>query len=161
VIDDVNYGGTINTDSVGVLSNYDNRASWMAGLTMLEGTANGTEAVRKANGLSGYDDTAGHDLEYSYSLGPFLHILQVIASGTSTLGSGSLSATSRNSAVTTTATGVASTDAIEWSYASAPSGSTDGKLILSACPTSGNVNFLLCNPTPGGLFRLGSSSTGA
>jgi len=78
-----------------------------------------------------------------------------VVSGTSTLGSSSIAAATCHSVVTTPATGVAATDAITWSYASEPSGSTDGKLILNAYPTSGNVNFMLCNPTASALVPTG------
>jgi hypothetical protein len=59
--------------------------------------------------------------------------------------------------VTTTATGAASTDAIIWN----PSASikavtgyvpaTTGGLSIAAYPTSGNVNFDVCNWTSGSL----------
>ena len=70
----------------------------------------------------------------------------VIASGTSTLNSGSLTATTCQATVTTAATGAATTDAIEWSFATVP-GTADGLTIVSAAPTANNVNFVRCNPT--------------
>jgi hypothetical protein len=102
-----------------------------------------------------YGDSSSHDLKCSYNNGSFLHMPQIIASGTSALGNGSISATTCNAAVTTTAAGATTTDAIEWTYASAPSETTDGKLILSPYLTSGNVNFVLCNPTAGALVPTG------
>ncbi len=82
--------------------------------------------------------------------------LVTIASGQSTLTSFAVRLGACATVVTTTARGVALTDAIIWSYASEPA-TADGKLILSAYPTSGNVNFKLCNPTaqlltPSGLI---------
>jgi hypothetical protein len=71
---------------------------------------------------------------------------QVIASGTSTLNSGALAAVTCQATVTTTATGAATTDAIEWSFATVP-GTADGLTIVSAAPTTNNVNFVRCNPT--------------
>ncbi len=78
-----------------------------------------------------------------------------IASGTTTLGNANIGATTCNAAVTTGAAGALTTDKILWAYASAPSGTTDGKLILSPYLTAGNVNFVLCNPTAGGLVPTG------
>jgi hypothetical protein len=78
-----------------------------------------------------------------------------IASGTSTLGNTSIAATTCNAAVTTAASGALTTDVIQWAYASAPSGTTDGKLILSPYVTANNVNFVLCNPTAGALVPTG------
>jgi hypothetical protein len=70
-----------------------------------------------------------------------------IASGTSTLTSNAtLGAVTSQTAITTTATGALTTDAIEWSYASAP-GSGDALCHVSAYATSGNVNFVRSNPT--------------
>jgi dihydrodipicolinate synthase/N-acetylneuraminate lyase len=70
----------------------------------------------------------------------------VIASGTSTLTSGAVTSNTCQTAVTTAATGVATTDAIEWSYATAP-GSADALMHVSPYVTSGNVNFTRCNAT--------------
>lgn len=74
-----------------------------------------------------------------------------IASGTSALGTSAILSGACATVVTTTATGVASTDAIAWN----PNGSikavtgyipgTAGGLTIAAYPTSGNVNFDVCN----------------
>ena len=73
----------------------------------------------------------------------------VIASGTATLTSNAtLGATTAQAAVTVGATGAATTDAIEWAYATAPS-SDESLCIISAYVTSGNVNFVRANPTAG------------
>jgi hypothetical protein len=75
----------------------------------------------------------------------------IIASGTSALGTGAISATTCATVVTTAATNTATTDAIEWAFNAAPgTGYTSGVHVL-AYPTSGNVNFLVCNPTAGSL----------
>jgi len=70
----------------------------------------------------------------------------VIASGTSTLNSGALAATTCQATVTTAATGAAATDSIEWSFATVPA-AADGLTIVSSAPTANNVNFVRCNPT--------------
>jgi len=82
--------------------------------------------------------------------------LVTVASGHSTLTRFAVNVRSCATVVTMSAPGVATTDAIIWSYASEPA-IEDGNLILSAYPTSGNVNFKLCNPTgrtltPSGLI---------
>jgi hypothetical protein len=69
---------------------------------------------------------------------------QIIASGTSTLTSGAVTSNTCQTAITTPATGAATTDAIEWSYATAP-GTADALMHVSAYPTAGNVNFTRCN----------------
>ena len=71
---------------------------------------------------------------------------KVVASGTSTLGNSAIGAGACAAVVTSSGTGVAITDRIEWAYASAPA-TADGLLTLNPYVTSGNVNWKLCNPT--------------
>ena len=98
-----------------------------------------------------YGDSTAHTVKCSYNNGSFLNVPQVIASGTSTLGTTAISATSCATVVTSAATGVTSSDAIEWSFNAAPgTGYTAGLHVLPYV-TSGNVNFLVCNPTAGSL----------
>lgn len=73
-------------------------------------------------------------------------IPSVIASGTSTLTGAAIAAAVCQTAVTTSASGAATTDSIIWAYNAAP-GSVNGLLTVSAYPTANNVNFLRCNPT--------------
>lgn len=74
-----------------------------------------------------------------------------IASGTSTMGTGAISSGTCASAVTTAAVGVATTDAIIVSVNADPTGvtgyapSATGSLYIWSYPTSGNVNFRVCN----------------
>lgn len=76
-----------------------------------------------------------------------------IASGTSALATAAIGSGACASVVTTTATGTASTDAIEWSFnvdVSAVTGYapvTTGALIVYRYPTANNVNWKVCNPT--------------
>jgi hypothetical protein len=80
-----------------------------------------------------------------------------IASGTSALGTSAISSGACATVVTTTASGVASTDAIEWTpnaSIKAVTGyapSTSGGLSIAAYPTSGNVNFDVCNWSSGSI----------
>lgn len=76
-----------------------------------------------------------------------------IASGTATLGTSAIASGALASVVTVAATGVATTDVIQWN----PNGDisavtgyapvTDGGLIIYPYPTSDNVNFKVGNPT--------------
>jgi hypothetical protein len=71
---------------------------------------------------------------------------KIVASGTSTLSNSSIGAGACATVVTSAATGVATTDRLQWAYASAPA-TADGLLTLNPYVTSGNVNWKLCNPT--------------
>lgn len=93
-----------------------------------------------------YGDSTAHAVKCSYNNGSFLALPQVIASGTSTLTSATVTTNTCQTVVTTAATGAATTDAIEWAYATNP-GTADALMNVSASPTSGNVNFTRCNPT--------------
>lgn len=75
----------------------------------------------------------------------------IIASGTSALGTGAISATTCASVVTTAATNTLSTDTISWAFNAAPSTAYTSGVHVLAYVTSGNVNFLVCNPTAGSL----------
>lgn len=69
------------------------------------------------------------------------------ASGTATLTSNAaLAAVTSQTAITVAGTGILTTDAIEWSYATAPTAG-DSMCHLSVYVTAGNVNFIRTNPT--------------
>lgn len=80
-----------------------------------------------------------------------------VASGTSTMGTGAITSGTCASAVTTTATGVATTDSIIATPNTDPTAvtgyapSASGSLYIQAYPTSGNVNFKVCNNTSGSI----------
>lgn len=94
-----------------------------------------------------YGDSTSHTIKCSYNNGSFLNIPQVVVSGTSALtANATLAAVTSQAAITTAAVGVATTDAIEWSYASAPTAG-DAMCYISPYVTSGNVNFVRTNPT--------------
>jgi len=105
--------------------------------------ANDSEAVDWAQNLASYGDNC-----VSGTLCGIrgVTVPKVVASGTSTLGNSAVGSGACATVVTTAATGVLTTDRIEWSYASAPA-AADGLLTLSSYMTSGNVNWKLCNPT--------------
>lgn len=78
---------------------------------------------------------------------------QSVASGTSALGTSAISSGACASVVTTTATNVATTDVINWGFNGDPTGVTgyaptaNGMLTIIAYPSSGNVNYKVCNNT--------------
>jgi hypothetical protein len=74
-----------------------------------------------------------------------------IASGTATLGTSPISATSSASVVTVAAGAVIATDSIEWSFNAAPGVGYVSGLFIQPYVTPGNVNFLVTNPTAGSL----------
>ena len=76
-----------------------------------------------------------------------------IASGTSAMGTGAISSATCATVVTTTATNTATTDVVLAGFNGDPTGvtgyipATAGMLTIIAYPTSGNVNFKVCNNT--------------
>lgn len=81
------------------------------------------------------------------------NVTQTIAHGTSALGTGAISSATCATVVTTTATGTATTDVVGWGFNGDPTGVTGyapvttGALTIFAYPSSGNVNFKVCNLT--------------
>ena len=78
-------------------------------------------------------------------------VAQLVASGTATLGTTLIGPTSSASVVTVAATGVVATDSIEWAFNAAPGTGYASGLFVQVYVTSGNVNFLVTNPTAGNL----------
>ncbi len=74
-------------------------------------------------------------------------------SGTASLGTGTISSAACATAVTVSATGVASTDVVTAGFNGDPTGVTgyvpltSGMLTILAYPTPNNVNFKVCNNT--------------
>jgi hypothetical protein len=104
---------------------------------------NDSEAVDWAQNVSSYGDNCASGTLCGIR---GVTVPKVVASGTSTLGNSAVGSGACATVVTTAATGVLTTDRIEWSYASTPA-AADGLLTLSSYVTSGNVNWKLCNPT--------------
>jgi hypothetical protein len=80
-------------------------------------------------------------------------LTSTVASGTSALGTGAISSATCATVVTTTATGTATTDVVGWGFNGDPTGvlgyepASTGMLTIIAFPSSGNVNFKVCNNT--------------
>ena len=79
----------------------------------------------------------------------------VVASGTAALGVLGIATLSSAAPVTVAAAGVLSTDSIEWAFNAAPgtgySGTATSGLFVLAYVSAGAVNFLVVNPTAGGI----------
>lgn len=84
-------------------------------------------------------------------------LTSTIASGTSALGTGAITSATCATVVTTAATNTATTDVVLAGFNGDPHAvtgyipSTSGMLTIIAYPTSGNVNFLVCNNTTGSI----------
>jgi hypothetical protein len=82
---------------------------------------------------------------------------QTIASGTATLGTSSIASGSCATVVTVAGTGIATTDDLMADFNADPTSTTgyspssSGMLTIIKYPTSGNVNFKVCNNTAGGI----------
>lgn len=84
-------------------------------------------------------------------------LTSTIASGTSALGTGAITSATCATVVTTAATNTATTDVVLASFNGDPTAVTGyvpltaGMLTIIAYPTSGNVNFKVCNNTSGSI----------
>jgi hypothetical protein len=92
-------------------------------------------------------DTSAVLVETNRALAAEAALPQRIASGTATLGTAVIPANTTATVVTVAAASVLATDAIEWSFNTAPGvGYTEGCFVL-AWVSAGNVNFAVVNPT--------------
>lgn len=82
---------------------------------------------------------------------------QTVATGTAAMGTSAISSGTCATVVTVTATGVATTDTIQYTPNADPTAvtgyapSASGSLYIWAYPTSGDVNFRVCNNTSGSI----------
>lgn len=111
-----------------------------------------TPAVGSVTGLgTGVATAAGTTLSAAGGL------TSTIASGTSAMGTGAITSATCATVVTTTATNTATTDVVLASFNGDPTAVTGyvpltaGMLTIIAYPTSGNVNFKVCNNTAGSI----------
>lgn len=138
------------TDNQGILASYIGGQNVATNLTFPEiGVPIGTANFDVCRG------TSSHTLMCSLNGATAKALSQTIAAGTSAMATGSLGGGVCAAAVTTAAANVATTDAITWSFNAAPGtgyGSASGSgLHIQSYPTSGNVNFVVCNPTAGAI----------
>jgi hypothetical protein len=96
----------------------------------------------------------GHNLCAEGTSGAYRDCLatQTISSGTAALGTSPIAGRNCAAVVTTPAAGVATTDAVSYSFNAAPSGAYTTGLFIQSYVTPGNVNFLVCNPTENRLL---------
>lgn len=91
------------------------------------------------------------------AVGAQLPATVTVASGTATLGTGAIASGACAKAVTVAATAVATTDVIQATFNSDPTvitgyaPSATGSLDITSYPTTGNVNFKVCNSTGGSI----------
>lgn len=137
--------GTINAANVSTLN--QNTTGTAANLSGTPALPNGTTATTQATG----DNTTQLATD-AFVLG---NTTQTIASGTATLGASAISPNTCATTVTVTATGVATTDNILGDFNANPTGSLGyqpgAMLTIVKYPTSGNVNFTVCNNTPNSI----------
>lgn len=148
----VGYSGALGTPSGGTLTNCSGLP--VAGITASTSTALGVGSIE----LGHASDTSITRVSGGVIAVEGLTIPRIIASGTIALATAAIN----SGACTTaqdggTATGVATTDVIQWSPAADPTGvqgyavSATGSLYIWAYPTTDHVNFKVCNNTAGQL----------
>lgn len=111
----------------------------VAAATQLEVTTQIKGILAKTNGGTGITSTATFPSSGTVSV--------TLATGTATFATTAIASLACSATVTVAATGAATTDTIEWAYATAPSATTDGRLTINPWLTSGNVNFCRQNTT--------------
>jgi len=141
--------------STGVLS----ATSFTGAGTGLTGTAAsltaGTASAVAVGGITGLG--TGVATAAANNLSAAGGITTTIASGTAVLGTSLIGSAACASAVTVAATNVATTDTVTASFNGDPTGVTGyvplttGMLAIIGYPTSGNVNFKVCNNTSAGI----------
>lgn len=103
-------------------------------------------------GLTATQTLTNKDLSSSTNTFPS-NLTKTIASGTGTLGTSAIASGASATVVTVSATGVATTDVIDWGFNGSPIAvtgyipSSAGMLTIIGYPTAGNVNFVVTNNT--------------
>lgn len=127
-----------------------NGNTWATGTGTLSIGAGKTATVSNTLTFTGTDSS-------SVALGAGGTVSYKIASGTSALGTGAISSATCATVVTTSATGTATTDVINWGFNGDPTAvtgyaaSASGMLTIIAYPSSNNVNYKVCNNTAGSI----------
>jgi len=124
--------------------------------TPSSGTLTSCSGLPISTGVSGLGTNVATAL--AVNAGSAGSVGRLIALGTAALGTASINSGASASVVTVAATGVLTTDVVDWGFNQSPLGvtgynaaSTSGCLVLTAYPTAGNVNFLVSNPTAGAI----------
>jgi len=93
-----------------------------------------------------YADSTAHSLEASYNNSNFFRLPQMIASGTTLVGGSSVTTLTCSTPVSTFASSVVASDALEWAFNAAP-GTHWQNVTIYAYPSLNDVNFAVCNPS--------------
>lgn len=113
----------------------------------------GTDYAAATNGTSGQALTGDAAGGFGTPVTLPSVITATVANGTASLGTSAIASGACASIVTVTATGVATTDDVQADFNADPTsttgyiGSANGMLTIIKYPTSGNVNFKVCNNT--------------
>lgn len=100
-----------------------------------------------------YGDSSLHAQKCSYNNGGFFKTPQIIAQGSTALGTSSISSGACATVITVGASGVLTTDVVSIGFNGDPTGvigyipSSNGTLYIVAYPTVNSVNFKVCNNT--------------
>jgi hypothetical protein len=149
------FGGAAGTTNLFKLSKAGNLA--IAGVLTATGV-NFTEGAVPTGG-AGSDNCGGvtstHTLQCSFNNGTAFSMTQTIASGTAALGTALIASNACATVVTVAATGTLATDNVMADFNADPTGTTGylpgAMLTVVKYPTSGNVNFKVCNNTASGI----------
>ena len=152
-------GVTINPTSTYTLSHLGTISTATVNIPYPINVASCTGCVPAAlpNGTTGTTQTAG-DNSTKLATDGFVTTAvsttaKVIAKGTAALGTSAISSGACATVVTATATNTVTTDVVGWGFNGDPTSTlgyqpaTTGMLTIIAYPTSGNVNFKVCNNT--------------
>lgn len=135
--------GTVGSGTTGQIATYPGSGTAISGASAIP---NGITATTQTGGSN--DTKVATD---AYVDGRF------IASGTAAMGTGAISSGTCATVVTVAAAGVVTTDRIIYNPNTDPTAvtgygpSATGSLYIWAYPTSGNVNFKVCNPSSGSI----------
>lgn len=144
-------GGALGTPSGGTLTNATGLP--VAGIAASTSTALGVGSVE----LGHASDTTIARASAGVATIEGVTLTRTIASGTSALGTGAITSATCATVVTTSATGTATTDVINWGFNGDPTAVTGyapsaaGMLTIIAYPSANNVNYKVCNNTAGSI----------
>jgi hypothetical protein len=110
----------------------------------------GAQAVSASGQDRCYGDNSAHGIKCSYNAGAMMGLPLIPNFGGATMTTAAIAAGSCGTTVTVAAPNVTTGDSIEWAFNAAPA-ANPAQLVVSAWPTSGNVNFQYCNSSAGSI----------
>lgn len=112
----------------------------LAATTLVNLATQVTGILGKTNGGTGLNSTATFPSSGTVSV--------TFASGTTAMGTAAIASGACSTTVTVATTSIATSDTIPFSLNAAPTGTNMYSwLVVYSWPTSGNVNFAVCNPS--------------